>query len=214
MFQFVFCHGWGFNRHFWDPLAAYFAVQECVFMDLGYLGCPLLPPARRGNKIIGVGHSLGLLKLVHQYKDFDALIGLGSFVSFLGRDPGLRSGRASELKALRQSFLKDPRGALKAFYKRCGVPGFGDEDSPIDLKLILSDLELLKNDHALPCVPTLILASADDTVVPPELVQDNFSGQSSVELQFIGQGGHGLGFNQPDEVYKKIGTFLNDAFTP
>jgi len=36
MIQFVFCHGFGFNIHFWDNLAPYFAQEKCSFIDLGY----------------------------------------------------------------------------------------------------------------------------------------------------------------------------------
>ena len=36
MTHFVFCHGFGFDTHFWKRIAPYFSQEKCSFIDLGY----------------------------------------------------------------------------------------------------------------------------------------------------------------------------------
>ena len=214
MMQFVFCHGFGFDIHFWDHLVPYFSQKNCSFIDLGYFKCPASPLNFQEQTIIGIGHSLGLLKLISMYENFNYLIGLNSFVNFLGNDQTLHGIRYRELTALKQSFTKNPVQTLKNFYKRCGVRQFVNQrmTSHLDLNLILSDLEFLKKDYALPPIPTLILTSNDDSVVPKEIIEDNFLRPSSpqVQVDIIPNTQHGLGFKKPLEVYEKIMGFLND----
>jgi pimeloyl-[acyl-carrier protein] methyl ester esterase len=65
----VLVHGWGFDREFWNPLRAGLAeALPCVAtlaLDLGFFGRPRLPVLPDGfARRIGVGHSLGLLRLL------------------------------------------------------------------------------------------------------------------------------------------------------
>ncbi|WP_347078008.1 alpha/beta fold hydrolase, partial [Escherichia coli] len=82
--------------------------------------------------------------------------------------------------------------------------------SNLDLDLILSDLHWLQKEYKLPNVPTLILSSDDDIVVPHSITSDNFREQPWVKLDSIIDTGHALGFRKPEEVYEKIMSFLDD----
>lgn len=213
--HFVFCHGFGFNNHFWDIIAPYFNRDKCTFIDLGYFKSPTFLSEFSAQKTIGIGHSLGLLKLMDLHKNFDALVGLNSFINFLGNTNSLREKRRLELSILKQSFIKNPEQTLKTFYKRCGVPEL-IERSPfteLDQYMMLNDINFLKEARPLPPIPTLILRTEDDIIVPQKLIEDNFSSYPNVKIDTMHHGKHGLGFTNPYDVYKRIRSFLNDTFS-
>lgn len=212
MTHFVFCHGFGFDTNFWERIVPYFSQEKCSFIDLGYFNNRTENHYLHNQAIIGIGHSIGLSKLVSIYSNFDCIIGLNSFVNFLGSDQAIYQKRQTELKALRLSFLKDADTTLRNFYLRCGAAELieGNDFFNLDLDLILSDLQWLQKEYKLPEVPTLILSSDDDIVVPHSITSDNFSKQSWVKQDGIIDAGHALGFRKPVEVYEKIMSFLDD----
>ena len=212
MNHFVFCHGFGFDYHFWDRIAPYFSNETCSFIDLGYFKNPVDIPYLHNQKIIGIGHSIGLSKLISMYDNFDYMIGLNSFINFLSSDQIIRQKRQKELKALRSSFLKDPDSTLKNFYSRCGALELTQCNDlvSLDIDLIVSDLEWLQNEYTLPEIPTLIISSDNDVVLPQAITSDNFPKKPWVHRDSIMNAGHSLGFKQPREVYDKIMGFLYD----
>ena len=212
MTHFVFCHGFGFDTHFWERIAPYFSQEKCSFIDLGYFNNRTENQYLHDQAIIGIGHSIGLSKLISMYSNFDCLIGLNSFINFFGSDQTIYQKRQKELKALRSSFLKDAETTLRSFYLRCGAPELIEcnDFSNLDLDLILSDLQWLQKEYKLPNVPTLILSSNDDMVVPHSIISDNFREKPWVKQASIMDAGHVLGFRKPGEVYEKIMSFVND----
>lgn len=213
MTHFVFCHGFGFDTQFWERIAPYFSQEKCSFIDLGYFGNRVDNTHLCNQRVIGIGHSIGLSKLISMYGNFDYLIGLNSFVNFLGFDQIERKKRQKELNALRLSFLKDPDSAIKNFYIRCDIEELIEctDFSNLNRDLILSEFEWLQKEYKLPEIPTLILSSNDDLVVPHAITSDNFSKQQYIKIDSIMNGGHALGFRKPLEVYRKIMSFLNDT---
>ncbi len=212
MTHFVFCHGFGFDAHFWERIAPFFSREKCSFIDLGYFNNRTEDQYSDNQAIIGIGHSMGLSKLLSMYSNFDCLIGLNGFINFLCSDQAIYQKRQTELKALRSSFLKDAETTLRNFYLRCGAPELIERNnfSELDIDLILSDLQWLQKEYKLPDVPTLILSSDDDIVVPHSITSDNFREQPWVKLDNIVDTGHALGFRKPEEVYEKIMSFVND----
>ncbi|MBM3631906.1 MAG: alpha/beta hydrolase [Alphaproteobacteria bacterium] len=212
MTHFVFCHGFGFDIHFWEGMARYFSQEKCSFVDLGYFHTPTQKECLDHQRIIGIGHSIGLSKLLSMYSHFDCLIGLNGFVNFLGGDPVLYKKRQTELKAIRSGFLNDAEKTLRNFYVRCDVPELikYNDFSNLDLDLILSDLQWLQKEYKLPEIPTLILSSDDDIVVPRSITSDNFREKPWVKQASIIDTGHALGFRKPGEVYEKMMSFVND----
>jgi pimeloyl-[acyl-carrier protein] methyl ester esterase len=211
MRQFIFCHGFGFDKHFWDPLAPYFKNEQCTYLDLGYFG-PVVPFTGNANhSLIGIGHSLGLSKLLSLNKPFDYLIGLNSFINFLGYNPLLRQQREQELTLLKQHFIQSPLPILKGFYQRCGLPECINSGSlkQINKNDLLADLDSLYASVKTPTIPTLIIGTKDDPIVPPVVLHDNFDQCSTVKLDIISKGKHGLGFFKTDIIYKKIIRFIN-----
>lgn len=213
---FIFCHGFGFDKSFWDNMRPYYADQSCRFLDFGYFGpedvtldIPLNIP--HGTEVIGVGHSVGFLKLLKLDIKFDFLIGLNSFTNFLGSHLELRHVRGGELESLKRSLMKSPNSTLERFYLRCGAQSFKRASPDIHLNKLVDDLELLKFDTTLPKhVKILILGSEDDMVVPKSIVQDSFFNQEDdVSLKFLSSGSHALGLLNSQRVYEAIEVFLN-----
>jgi pimeloyl-[acyl-carrier protein] methyl ester esterase len=209
---FIFCHGFGFDSTFWDNLRPFFANYSCVFLDLGYFGNRRvelkIPPF---TQVVGVGHSLGFMKLLNFDIKFDYIIGLNSFTNFLGNDLELRRARTIELERLRENLLKSPISTLERFYQRCGASSPNKDLSDICLERLTDDLEFLKSESKFQKDSKfLILSSEDDVVVPKELVQDNFEGfRREITLKFFPNGSHALGLLSPKSVYETIEGFIN-----
>ncbi|MGL9725289.1 MAG: hypothetical protein ACR5KV_00645 [Wolbachia sp.] len=90
-------------------------------MDLGYFGEENLD-LPEDSTFIGVGHSLGLIKLAYLNVEFNVLVGIQAFVNFFWiLICGYTKKRKLELKAVIQRFQIDPMGTLTSFHKRCSV---------------------------------------------------------------------------------------------
>jgi len=163
--NFLLCHGWGFDASFWKNLAPHLAPHTFYTVDLGYFGNP--NPFPTSGTWIGVGHSLGLIKLLQTPLSFSAIIGLNSFLNFLG-PPLIHERRKKELQTMIQRFEKDPLNTIASFYKRCGV--LDAPNGTINKSLLLNDLKSLFFDYSnlLTSVPCLSLASKNDLIVPQE----------------------------------------------
>ena len=213
--HFVFCHGFGFDKNFWSNLAPYFAKEKCTYLDLGYFGNKCEFNSEESKlQLVGIGHSLGLTKLLNLNKHFDYLIGLNSFTNFLGNDLTLRNKKAEELYMLKNSFIKYPLRTLKNFYQICGFPSFINHVQPekINHVRMLTDLDSLFISIPAPKnTPILIIGSENDKIVPPILLHDNFINCSNVKLEITPSGKHALGFLEVEKIYKKIMSFIDNA---
>lgn len=213
MKHFVFSHGFAFDRSFWKNLSGYFSQEHCTYVDLGYFNDPSeFYIESHCSQLIGIGHSLGLLKLLSLKKNFDHLIGLNAFTNFLGFTPALQSQRAAELEQLKKQFIQSPIRTLNRFYHRCGVAVDPHTVEKIDLPRVLRDLDSLKENQTIPISSkALIIGARDDIIVPPEILQDNFKNALNTRVEIVEQGQHGLGFFNAQWVSEKIMSFINDS---
>lgn len=209
---FVFCHGFGLDSSYWTHLRPYFAQHKTVYLDLGYFGQEQMTLFFDASlDYIGIGHSLGLMKLMSLNIPFKALIGLNGFVDFLGLDVLLHAHRMRELAHLTRHFFRAPGVALSQFYQRAGVMFDGLVNGPINQKKLLDDLDSLLTPRAIPpSIPMLILGSSDDKIVPPALIEANFSHHPQVRIEILNQAKHGLGYLKSEVVYQKIMRFIHD----
>lgn len=213
---FIFSHGWGLTAQFWENLKPYFTDCNCVFLDHGYFGEMLLSPllgggAREAN-FIGIGHSLGLIKLLKLNIKFKALVSLQGFINFLGSQPNLREQRQLELQALKEHFSTNPEKTLRSLHKKCGID---QEDlfdfTNINLEKLTQDFPFFEQIFVLPPdIPLLVLAAKNDRVVSPELINDNFLEQKQVKMVLQAKGRHGLGYQESHFIYEQIRGFLDE----
>lgn len=204
MLHFVFQHGFGFDKSIWKRIAPHFKQYSTEFLDDGYFGNSVRMSTLNSQNInIGIGHSVGFCKLLQH--EFDVLIGVNSFVDFCGNS----RLRMQELNTMKAHFLKNPDVCLANFYERCNVSQ--PTRSP-KIDLLLSDFELLKRQFKLPNnVPTLILASSNDVVLPREIVEKNFRDSPQTKLDFFSHAGHMLAIDEAEEIHTKIMQFVNDT---
>ena len=203
---FVFSHGWGFDKNFWQNLAPYFKNEQCIFIDYGYFGEEIkLENLDHNYSIIGIGHSLGFIKLLDINVKFDYLIGLNSFINFLGQDENLSFSRQQELNIMQQNLKQNLTITLQNFYNRCGIVIEADKYYKIDKHLLYEDLNLLSKKFTVPTqISTLILNSQNDPIITESISRENFAEITNISLQILNTGSHGLGYLEADIVYHKI----------
>lgn len=213
---FIFCHGFGYDKTFWNHLIPYFSTAYCINLELGYYRNYIdsyinyRELQSKAIQIVGIGHSLGLLKLLQLPIHFDYLIGLNSFTHFLGKNRTLQLIRKKELQTVMKHFILSPLITLKNFHKRCGVVFNNITLESFDKELLMNDLHFLFTQTTF--IPyetqTLIIGSKNDPIVPPQLIYDNFIQYPNIKFELLDDGLHGLGFLLSNSIYEYITTFL------
>ncbi len=208
---YIFCHGFGFDSSFWDPLKPYFENEQTFYCDLGYFGEKRFPTEILIDKFnyIAIGHSFGLIELLNLPIPWSCALGLHGFIYFLGYDLGLNQIRLKEWRALRTQLKRAPRPTLELFYQRVGVSNWPDLMS-INQARLLVDLErlILPPMHALP-KKIAFLTTRNDTIVPDCLVQDNLNVHPQIQLHHFHEGMHALGHLFPEDVNTWCRQFLS-----
>lgn len=194
---YVLCHGFGFTNDYWDPFIPYLDDKYIFFDEKFKLdSC---------ETYIGIGHSLGFLKLNLSGIRMKALVGLQGFLNFCGNTSPQREILKKNLARIIHSFSQNPKNTLKFFYKLCGYP---QQNIPkkISKEGLIADLELMKQSFS-PCTaPILIIGSLQDNVVSKSILEDNF--KPPIVLQFIDGVNHTLGFAKPRETFEIVQHFL------
>ena len=155
----LFAHGWGFDRHFWAPLAALLREWEHVFDDRGYFGAPeKVVPA---TPCLAIAHSFGTMRvLAEPPPGLVGLVAINGFERFTGeaRVP------IRVVDRMLRRFASDPRAVLAEFRRTCGCDGpFG----AIDPEPLHADLLRLRDEQAPPpAVPAAMLHGANDPILP------------------------------------------------
>lgn len=209
---YIFCHGFGFTAKFWQLLLPYFENEEYICLDLGYFGEEKISlPKLEYNKFeyIGIGHSFGFKKLMESKIKFKSIIGLNGFRNFLGKDKNLYKRRTLEYKFFKKEFANDSVTTLKNFYIKSGLLGLLKNFESLNIDRLFKDLNILTSEVIIKknC-SILIINSLDDTIVPSDLVYDNFLNFPEIEIYTMDNGSHGLGFYNSASVYQKIKDFV------
>lgn len=193
---YLLCHGFGFSDDYWENLIP-FLDDKYEFFDKHF-------KINTKKNYIGIGHSVGFLKLNNSGIKFDALIGLQGFLNFCGTVPAQRELLQKNLDRMISFFSKDTESSLKFFYKACGyekeIPEKFSKDD------LITDLQMMKLSFEHCGAPTLIIGSNEDKIVEKSILEDNF--KNRFQLEFINGVNHTLGFSQPKEVFELIKKFL------
>lgn len=206
----LFVHGWAFDASVWAPLRAELEDWPQAVFDAGYFG-PAQEPVLAGP-VIAIGHSLGLLRLLRgQPQDCLGLVSINGFARFAA-GPGFEAGVAPRvLERMSRRLSADPAAVLRDFRQRCGdATDFGDPQ----LAPLTRDLEVLRDEDrrealaALP-VPLLVLAGADDPIVPQAMTQAVFAGGAGAEIHMRTRGGHLLPVSDSPWCAERIRAFID-----
>lgn len=218
---FIFYHGLGYNKSYWDRLSPLLKDFSCLFYDAGYYREPQNPEGLISEYPetlwIGVGHSIGFVKLLEKHRtnkiNLYGIVALQSFENFLGNDDRLHRIRDSELDNMINAFKKDPLGLLREFIASCNpeikIAENVENIDELDIDLFLHDFYLLRNKFTIPDnLKHLIIASHGDRVVDSTLIKDNFS-SPKYNVVFVDCNRHSLGYDNPESVYKYLMNFIN-----
>ncbi|MBT0669870.1 alpha/beta hydrolase [Novosphingobium profundi] len=187
----LFLHGWGFNRHFWDPLRAALAEHEGLADDRGYFGAPLAPAIE--GPCLALAHSFGTMRVLA-----DPPPGLVGLVAFNGFDRfGAHDGRAGVplrvIDRMARRLGQDPAAVLAEFRRTCGA---SDECPQPDQVPLAADLARLRDERApMPEVPLTLVQGAADPLLSAEMREGAFSGCEARRL--VHPGGHLLPREDP-----------------
>jgi pimeloyl-[acyl-carrier protein] methyl ester esterase len=194
--HFVFVHGWGFNAAIWRPMSAHMRDSELTLVDLGFIAGRPKAESEWPNDAIAVGHSLGLLWLLHRAGEgnppFRALVSIQGFDRFCPPIP------PSRVAAMRRGLRRDAYQTLEAFWRGCGAEPFAPPQALNAARLDeglgwLLDWDETKARAELAC-PILALAARDDAVVPQAMSEAIWR---SDNILWSATGGHVLPLKHP-----------------
>ncbi|WP_395328048.1 alpha/beta hydrolase [Novosphingobium sp. BL-8H] len=189
----LYVHGWGFDRNFWQPLAALLADFDGVIDDRGYFGAPFAPEV--DGPCIAVTHSFGTIRVLADpppgLVGVVAINGFARFTAPLGQ-PGVP---VRVVEHMIRRFGQMPAGVLASFHQQIGgtVP-----EGKIDTELLRRDLLRLRDARApLPKVPVISLQGGQDPLLPGPMRATTFDGAPVRRIESEA-GGHLLPVEDPE----------------
>jgi len=197
----LFAHGWGFDRHFWEPLRALLPGEQIVD-DRGYFGAPF--EAQVAGPCIAITHSFGTMRVLGALPPglvgIVAINGFAQFTQGHGR-PGVAQRVVDRM--LRR-FEDEPREVLTDFRAAVGCEEpFGE----IDAALLHADLLRLRDARPFgPKVPVLSLQGAADPLLPEKMRSAAFHGAEVRRI--MAPGGHLLPVEDPGFCAMAITGFI------
>lgn len=214
----VFVHGWGFDARVWNALRMRLDAWPQQVLDRGYFSdssaedaLPDGPLALPDGPLVVVGHSFGFMRMLarlapqvnHQPC---AWVGINGFARFCAGDDFPRGVDPRVLRRMASRLQVDPETVVDAFRRRCGADPAGGTPC---LRLLAHDLRIMQELDLRTQVrdlgaPLLLLAGADDPVVPAGMAVDALPGG----IIWLPGGGHVLPLQAPDWCAARIVEFL------
>jgi len=196
--HFVFVHGWGFNPAIWRDVIGNIRIADVTLIDLGFISGGPEAAATWPSDATAVGHSLGLLWLLHRAGDestppFRGLVSIQGFDHFSPYVP------PSRVAGMRRGLCRDAGQTLHAFWRGCGTEPFAPLEA-LNVERLdeglgwLMDWDESKARAGLAC-PTLALAARDDAVVPQAMSEAIWG---SDNIRWSDTGGHVLPLKHPE----------------
>lgn len=207
--HFVFVHGWGFSPAIWREVIGNVGNAEVTLVDLGFISGGPEAAAAWPSEAIAVGHSLGLLWLLHRAGEvetppFRGLVSIQGFDRFCPHVP------ASRVAGMRRGLRRNPYQVLEAFWRGCGAEPFASPEAlnveQLDQGLgWLMDWDESRARAELAC-PTLALAARDDAIVPAAMSEAIWS---SGNIRWSETGGHVLPLKHPQWCARHVLDFAH-----
>jgi pimeloyl-[acyl-carrier protein] methyl ester esterase len=207
--HFVFVHGWGFNAAIWRAVLGFMQTTEVTLVDLGFIAGGPSSANAWPSEPIAVGHSLGLLWLLH-WAGEEGSAPFRGLVSIQGFDRFCPSIPTSRVGGMRRGLRLDPCQTLEAFWRGCGTEPFASPEA-LDVRRLdeglgwLMDWDETKVRAALAC-PTLALAARDDAVVPAAMSEAIWGKD---DINWSQTGGHVLPLKQPEWCARHVLDFAH-----
>ncbi|HVQ10422.1 MAG TPA: hypothetical protein VMS19_00790 [Methyloceanibacter sp.] len=207
--HFVLVHGWGFNPVIWRDVIRNIGNAEVALIDLGFIAGGPKAVDIWPSDAIGVGHSLGLLWLLHQAGQ-EGTPPLRGLISIQGFDRFCPYIPPSRVAGMRRGLRRDPGQTLEAFWRGCGTEPFASPEA-LNVERLdeglgwLMDWDETKVRAELAC-PTLALAARDDAVVPQAMSEAIWG---SYNIRWSETGGHVLPLKHPQWCARHVLDFAH-----
>jgi pimeloyl-[acyl-carrier protein] methyl ester esterase len=191
-------HGWGFDQHFFDPLIACLPRFQCVTVDLGFQGKPVMPEIENDRPVLAVGHSLGFLWLLnHRPVNWRAIVSINGFPRFTAAEDYATAQPARALDLMQMQFKKSPERVIAEFMHRCGGSSFKNK---FNIELMADGLSWLaswdeRQALADEKTPIFSLAGKSDQIVPVAMTEIGFEKIAAIQWH---EGGHLLPKEAPN----------------
>ena len=197
--HFVFVHGWGFNPALWRDVLRNIGNAEVTLIDLGFIAGGPQAAASWPSDAIAVGHSLGLLWLLHRAGEEEGHAPFRGLVSLQGFDRFCPHIPPSRVAGMRRGLRRDAGQTIDAFWRGCGTGPFAPPEA-LNVEGLDEGLGwLMEWDEAeakakLAC-PMVALAARDDAVVPQAMSKAIWG---SDNIRWSETGGHVLPLKHPE----------------
>ena len=212
----VLVHGWGFDASVWIPLREALNGVETIAFDLGFYGRPRRPalPGDGGRPLVAVGHSLGLLWLLHERPfAWRGLVGINGFPRFAAAADFPEGVPARILDRMAAGLSRSPLRVVEDFLARSGDRKAWAADGEPDAAALGRGLEWLKHwdaraTFAFDPGPVLLLNATADTIVSEAMIRAAIRGRKGAEPRWRRGGDHLLLLSEPEWCALRIGEFL------
>ena len=187
----VFAHGWALDRSLWDEVLGRLGADAdgAVVLDAGYYGRPADAGPADVRPVLGVGQSLGALRLLTRSPlPLAGLAVLDGFARFAaGPDFPLGQSLAG-VKAMTRRLAREPDRLLADFMTQA-LPGAAPPGRPDPAALArgLDDLRALDGRAAAARLPIWRLHASGDPIAPLEMADASFAG-ADVRLRRVRDG--------------------------
>jgi pimeloyl-ACP methyl ester carboxylesterase len=209
--NFLFQHGWGFDRSCWNKMLPGEKRANLVFSDRGYFS-PAAPQAKmppEGFEVI-VCHSLGLHLVPDSlFARCRLLVLIACFQSFHGETALEGKISTRHLRGMLQELEAAPLTVLQKFHQNCASPFSLPDVKAINQKLLLDDLHFLNRSRfdldligAIPQI--LLLHGTKDRIVPLQRSRQIVESLNHAHLIEIENAGHGLLLTHPEKCWAPI----------
>ena len=193
MKNYLLSHGFGFTNDYWRNLVPLLDGEIHFFDELNL---------DKSKTYVGIGHSLGFLKLNNSGLKFEALVALQGFLNYCGNLDRMQKVRKIALQKVRNKIIENKNESLRQFRSFCGYADNVTTDIP--LSTLLAELEMMEHSYKHCGVKTLVIGSSDDVIVPMSVINDNFSNLKDVTILQLNTGRHALGYLHPVLIAKNI----------
>ena len=224
MIHLVFCHGFGLTPFFWNRLIpqlplTHFKIHQ---LDLGYFTTHQIkafdktPPFHPDDTWIGIGHSLGLRKLLDLNLPFNTFLGLNGFIEFIGFYPRIKQIRLRALNQLHYDLERDPIAALRRFHRDIGWTPINEHDENLvcwdslqpervisELTYLTTPLGAQARQHISRC-PIHLFGSPEDIIVPLSLIEAHSHYYPRCIIHTIPHSQHALGWLKSEHIAHHI----------
>ena len=210
----LFVHGWGFGPGMWRSVLHALPGWRHHTLDLGFFGTEKTQ-IQSDSPVIGVGHSLGFLWLLHHMGQTSwgaSCVGLVSIAGFsrFSRGENFPHGMAlSVLQRMMRRLPQQPDTVLTEFRQRGGWRGRVAHCAGADVTRLSQGLAWLQrwDERAVLATwerPLVALAAEQDKIVPPALTTACFP---PAALHWLKEGGHLLPLTHPEVCAQTIRMF-------